>query len=322
MNTAMQFSLRRIVAATLLFALGLTLASAARAADSHPLPLWKVGNGQGQHLYLAGSMHALSRADYPLPEAFKQAFKQSNLLIEEINLNVISPGEVKKAIQSFAVLPEGNTLADAMGEGWDKAQKLAGKDGVDLAPYEHYKPWFAAFRISAKQFREQGYVPSLGLDFHFAGLAQQRDMPIIGLETISEQLSFFNSLDIETQRHFLLQTLEGLSKLRDELMRLHAAWRVGNLEELSAIAQSDFAKYPDLRTELLEKRNRGWMPTLERCFRNGKTCFVVVGAEHMAGEYGLIALLREDGYRVEQLTTTSYTVPAPATAPPAKTSAE
>jgi uncharacterized protein YbaP (TraB family) len=35
--------------------------------------------------------------------------------------------------------------------------------------------------------------------------------------------------------------------------------------------------------------------------RSGKTYFVVVGAGHMGGPNGLLALLRSRGYRIEQL---------------------
>lgn len=297
--------LRHFVApAVALLALGLLGATAARATNSHTLPLWKVSDSQGHSMYLAGSMHALTQEDYPLPAAFKTVFDRADTLIEEINLTALSPSDVKKAIQSFAILPEDTTLAQVMGEDWIRAQKLASKVGVDLEPFKHFKPWFAAIRIASKQFSNSGYKPMLGLDYHFSGLAKESGMPIIGLETIGKQLSFFNSLKPETQRKFLLQTLEGLSKFKKELAVLHAAWRVGDLGKLDAIAQKNFSKYPQLRKQLLKKRNQRWLPTIKDCLRDNHTCLVVVGAEHMAGEHGLVASLGKAGYRIEQLSTT------------------
>jgi uncharacterized protein YbaP (TraB family) len=43
------------------------------------------------------------------------------------------------------------------------------------------------------------------------------------------------------------------------------------------------------------------MPKIERELHSGKTCFVVVGAAHLGGPAGLVNLLRERGYKLEQL---------------------
>lgn len=283
-------------------ALGLP-AGGALAVGGHPLPLWKVSDGHGHHLYLVGSMHVLTKADYPLPEAFAAAFAKSDRLVEEINLTKVSPLKMRTALREIAMLPKGKTLADAMGQQWEKTQKLARKAGIDLSRYKHYKPWLAAMRISMKRFIKAGYLPLLGLDFYFARQAQKRGMPIEGLETVREQLGFFRAFKPATQRAFLLKTLEQLPKFKQSAKKLHAAWRTGNLEKLNAMANRDFAGYPALRRALIYRRNRNWMPSLRRCLESGKTCFVVVGAAHMAGEKGLVALFEKAGYRVAQLTT-------------------
>lgn len=288
--------------ATVVAALTLGFAgTSAFAADSHPLPLWRVSGTQGHTLYLVGSMHMLKQDDYPLPGAFERAFKRSERLIEELNLNAISPVKAQKAVVKLARLPEGKTLADVMGDDWNKAQKLADRAGINLSPYEQYKPWYAALRIAALGFIKAGYNPMLGLDYHFANQAAARKMPVKGLETFEEQLNFFNELKPSTQRHYLLQLLEQLPESRDDLAKLHAAWQVGDIEQMNATAQKDFSKYPAMLHELIYQRNKRWMPTLEKCLTQNRHCFVVVGAEHMAGKKGIIALLEGDGYKVRQL---------------------
>ena len=47
--------------------------------------------------------------------------------------------------------------------------------------------------------------------------------------------------------------------------------------------------------------NRAWMPKIESYLNGSESCFVVVGAGHLAGREGLIEALKAKGYSVEQL---------------------
>jgi uncharacterized protein YbaP (TraB family) len=63
----------------------------------------------------------------------------------------------------------------------------------------------------------------------------------------------------------------------------------------------DLKKDPQMYQRLLVARNRNWMPKLEALFNRPGRAFVVVGAAHLVGPDGLIALLQAKGYRVEQM---------------------
>lgn len=311
-------SLPALLLAAPLLALGF-LCAFAHAAAAHPLPLWRVGDGHGHRMYLAGSMHALKEKDYPLPAPFTKAFDHSRRLVEEIDLNALKPKKVQATIKRLGSLPADKTLAAVMGTSWGLAQALAKKSDLELAPYQQLKPWLAAVQIAGVNFIRKGYLPTLGLDQHFSKLAGKRGMPITGLETVSEQMGFLNAMPQALQRRFLLQTLEKTPNGGHELARLHTAWQQGNTVALTAIARKDFAGYPNLRRRLLVARNRRWLPTLERCLTENRGCFVVVGTEHMAGPAGLPALLEKAGYRVTQLHAPRKGAAAPASAAPAGT---
>ncbi len=268
-------------------------------------------------MYLAGSMHALTAKDYPLPQAYASAFKRSERLVEELDLNAVTPDDVRKAIAAFGKLPPDDTLAKVMGKNWTKAQKLAKASGINLEMYQRFKPWFAAIRIAGRGFIRAGYRANLGLDQHFASLAAARKLPVIGLETLDSQMGFLNAIPLPIQRRFLLQTLKEIPSEKRELAAMHEAWRNGNVAALAAIARKDFAGYPKLRRRLLGKRNRRWLPRLKHCLASNEGCFVVVGVEHMTGPTGLLALLKNAGYQIRQLRGT----PAPPRASAAATSA-
>ena len=62
-----------------------------------------------------------------------------------------------------------------------------------------------------------------------------------------------------------------------------------------------FNDFPAMADRLLSDRNRRWIPKLEGYLQSGQTYFVVAGAAHMGGPEGVLALLRERGYKIEQL---------------------
>ena len=79
------------------------------------------------------------------------------------------------------------------------------------------------------------------------------------------------------------------------------AWRRGDAEKLQHLMKASLADFPAFADRILDARNRNWLPKIERDLRSGHTYFVIVGAAHLGGPNGLLALLRSHGYQIEQL---------------------
>src|SRR6266542_5347728 len=88
--------------------LALALLAPLHAAPAHSF-LWKV-TGKGTVVYLAGSIHMLSPDFYPLNPAFDNAFKDSDLLVEEVDLNEMLGTEAQMQTMMRGMLPAGQTL--------------------------------------------------------------------------------------------------------------------------------------------------------------------------------------------------------------------
>ena len=54
----------------------------------------------------------------------------------------------------------------------------------------------------------------------------------------------------------------------------------------------------EVKDRMLDNRNQKWIGTLSEMMKD-KTLFIAVGAGHLAGEEGVINLLRKEGYKVE-----------------------
>jgi uncharacterized protein len=62
----------------------------------------------------------------------------------------------------------------------------------------------------------------------------------------------------------------------------------------------DLEQEAQLYQRLLVERNKNWLPKLEALFARKSAAFVVVGAAHLVGPDGLVAMLKAKGYAVEQ----------------------
>lgn len=124
---------------------------------------------------------------------------------------------------------------------------------------------------------------------------------ISGLESAREHNAFFVDLnDREAEALLLILFIEAGQGDTDQ-GSLIRAWRHGDAEAVHGMLRDEFRDFPSLGRRLIDVRNRNWIPRIEGYLRSGKTYFVVVGAGHMGGPNGLLAMLRARGYKIEQL---------------------
>jgi uncharacterized protein YbaP (TraB family) len=102
------------------------------------------------------------------------------------------------------------------------------------------------------------------------------------------------------QEQLLRSALEDLDTQSKELATIVTAWQRGDAPLLERTLLSGFKQYPAAYQSLIVERNNNWMPQLEQCLARETPCLVVVGAAHLVGSDGLLALLQKRGYRVEQ----------------------
>jgi uncharacterized protein YbaP (TraB family) len=64
---------------------------------------------------------------------------------------------------------------------------------------------------------------------------------------------------------------------------------------------ADLKSDPQMYQRLLVERNKNWLPKIEALFAARGRALVVVGAAHLVGPDGVLAMLKAKGYTVEQL---------------------
>src|SRR5918999_4838546 len=97
-NTSVRSTLKRILIPSLIAVGVLAATRGAQLEAATRNFLWKATRGQSV-VYLVGSVHLLSRDYYPLSPALDAAFKDCDLLVEELDL-----GEMGAVDSQFKIL--------------------------------------------------------------------------------------------------------------------------------------------------------------------------------------------------------------------------
>ncbi len=263
--------------------------------------LWKVSNPSGRAVYLAGSVHLLTPDYYPLAPAFDDAFKASDLLVEEMDLGEALAAQSQMQLLMRGMLPAGQTLDGVLSPATMAAvEKKFAELGLPLAPMKLFKPWLLSLTLEGLEWQKAGFDADLGLDKHFYDLAAASGMKVQGLETMEFQIAQFDQMSMPLQDRLLAETLDELETSTASVKELANAWKSGDVPTIERLALKDLKDEPEMYKRLLVDRNRTWLPTLEGLFSRPKPAFIVVGAAHVVGPDGLLALLKSKGYRVEQ----------------------
>ena len=262
--------------------------------------LWKVQSRSGV-LYVAGSIHALTPDVYPLDAAYQRAFDEADTLVEEIDLGGATPMAAMPVLMSKGVYRDGRTFDSVLSPDTVAMvnEQLKAVPGM-MQLLRPMKPWVLTLMLTALQMQKNGLNPALGLDQHFFDKAMAAKKPVIGLETMEQQLEMFDSMPDKAQEQMLKSTLDDLNSSDSELKGVLAAWKRGDAAAVEKNAVGGFKELPAAYEVLIAQRNRAWMPQMEACLTRPRPCFVVVGAAHVVGPDGLLALLQKRGYRVEQ----------------------
>lgn len=261
--------------------------------------VWRIDDADSS-VYLVGSIHLLPPRAYPLPAPFQTAFEDAEIVAFETDIAALREAETQAALLQAAQYDQG-TLASHLGERLYAQTRLAlARAGVPMAQVARFKPWFVAGLIELRLFIADGFRRELGLDGHFYERAVAADKAILPLEPLAEHLRVLIGMPPEMSRAFLAATVTNLDELENAPSEVYTLWRAGDAAGLAALTREQVAANPALYERLLFARNAAWLDDIEALLAGPDDAMVVVGALHLPGERGLLALLRQRGQRVVQ----------------------
>lgn len=259
-------------------------------------------------VYILGSIHVLAEEYYPLTRSFSYAYYNSQKVIFEIDPEILfSPDSFLKYEKQYT-FQNGKTLETVLSpKTYTLVKQKLNAIGADIQEMKKYKPWVLYLTLSGRFDSSVDFRPELGIENHFYRMAKDSGKPTGGLESMQDQLDVFDTLPFPIQDALLQESLAITGSKEREKAFLHMvkSWHQGSLDGLEQLVET-FKTYPLFYKKLLVQRNLNWIPQIETFLKEDKNVLVIVGAAHLAGKDGLIALLTNKGYQLERV---SYAMP-------------
>ena len=305
-------------ASELLLAVFLAIvAGAPLAAQAPPDPgklfLWEAVGEKGK-AYLLGSIH-LAREDlYPLDAVIESAFTESETLVVEVDLNQLDDGALQLQFLGAGIYGDGRSLeSELSSDALDKLRSFLKERGVPFGPFSMMKPWLAAISVTAMEMLKLGYKAEFGIDKHFLDRAEREDKPVSALESADFQIRLLSDFSEELQELFLSQTLEDAARISDVVDKLVNAWKRGDAETIEELIleAADDARMKPLYDKFFYRRNVDMATKIANLLDSGGSLFVVVGAGHLVGDEGIIQLLGDREFDVNQVSGSVAVSPLP-----------
>jgi uncharacterized protein YbaP (TraB family) len=266
--------------------------------------LWKIERTGHAPSHLFGTVHLSDARVTRLSDAVRGALANARaVIIENSDLSPEASANAYQAAADSAMFKDGRTLDKLMSAAdFEKLQRTVKGTPQSLRPY---RPWIVSLMLSGSECERQRVSNGEPvLDMTVANYAKTNGIPLAGLESTQEQLEALASIPDDEQVGILranLALMDEADNLMETMVQLYLRRRVGALWDLqiafaekAGVPSKDFASFE--RTIIIERNRRMRDRSMPHIEKGG--AFIAVGALHLPGKTGLVALLREAGYTV------------------------
>jgi hypothetical protein len=282
------------------------MAQAAATENSGPL-LWKIERAGRSTSYLFGTVHLTDERVTKLSPAVEQALSQSKTVALEVSdISEKATATVIAQSAPLVMFTDGRRLDGLLsGTEYDTVKRIISRSGMpsDLAAL--FKPWIVTMIMSVSDCERTSIQQGARvLDMKIAEVGKARGLQVVGLETIPEQLQALAAVPEPQQLDMLRASLKFADRTNDmmeTLVQLYLERKISAalpfqiaIAKQVGIGNEAFAGFQE---KLLTDRNIKMRATAEPLLEQGGV-FIAIGALHLPGRQGLVALLREAGYTV------------------------
>lgn len=259
--------------------------------------LWEVDRADVvRPSYIFGILYKVAKEDFFLPEGIHAYIQQCDKLAMEVNPLVYSMD-----YQHRGTTPIDSTLDVLLPK--KKYQRLNSyvKDSLsDLAYYQlqsRYAPILIARQMMADYCLD--FRPGKEAVSYETMLAQTCDLPLKELGTAWTRTAWLDSYNFQEQTDILLETIDNRAQLCQTYRAMVDAYRNEDIDQLWLLAQ-DAPDLGDNTGKFIEARNQTWMKAFQWQMKF-ESLFVAVHAAQLPSEFGLIHLLRKEGFQVKPI---------------------
>ena len=256
--------------------------------------LWKIsGNGLKDDSYLFGTIHIT--CDATLDDNTLRALDNTKQLYLELDMDEKS---MQMQMMQHMMMKDGAKLSTLLNSEDFKTVDEFLKKNLNMSAklFDSFKP----FMISTMLYPKMIDCPFQSVESVLMKVTEEQNEEVFGLETIEDQMKVFDNISYEIQAGELLKMAKGdLEKDKEEMNKMMEIYQNKDIEGMLKMMDDSENKITSENQDvLLNNRNKNWIPIMIKIMKD-KPTFFGVGAGHLAGEEGVIKLLRKQGYKVE-----------------------
>ncbi|WP_181256715.1 TraB/GumN family protein [Merismopedia glauca] len=261
--------------------------------------LWEItGPGITQPSYLFGTIHTICPDRAKLSQPVQTALARTKQLYLELDLD---DPNFTSTVQNNTKLPPGQTLKTLLGDqNYGKVSLFFQQNSqISLDNYLNLKPFFLT-KLSTDALLKCNTV---AIDSVLLNNAQERQVEVLGLEEFQDQV---NAVDksgsdetVAAQVLYLVNNKEQVRQIHEQLISYYIDGDIVSIREKFFNAPAA-EKGKTIGDTLIDSRNQTWIPKIVQAAKT-KATFFGVGSGHLAGDRGVISLLRDAGYTVKPI---------------------
>jgi len=262
--------------------------------------LWRVEKAGAAPSHVYGTIHVADARVAELPAVVRQRFDTAKSLMLEFVPDAYS----RERFLEAALFLDRQTLEDKIGpEDFERAVAHLGPIGLSREVVNKLKPWGVLLNLRNPKRADQG-AP---LDSQLLELARARRLPLHQIEGVEEQIFTFDEFPMESQVALLKHSLAHRDELMELAERTLEVYLAGDLAAIWRLREQFVARHPQIAAHqammtkrVVHDRSVVMAFRMQRQLRRGDA-FVALGALHLYGAKGVLALLEADGYRAERV---------------------
>mgnify|MGYP003554117773 CR=1 FL=1 len=278
----------------LLLFVGIFASLFANAQELEKSLLWKIsGKGLKSPSYLFGTIHAT--CDATLDANTLKALDETKQLFLEIDMD---DKAMPMQMMKYMKMNDDEKLSTLLSAEDFEIVDVFLKENMKMSAkmFDTFKP----FMVSAMLMPKLLDCKYAAVESELMRVTKEQNEEVYGLEKVEEQMKVFDAIPYQTQADELLKTAKnGLEKDKVEFQKMMETYKSGDIEAMLVMMDdSDNKITSENKDVLLNNRNKNWVPLIIKTAKEMPT-FFGVGAGHLAGDEGVIKLLRKKGDSVE-----------------------
>jgi uncharacterized protein YbaP (TraB family) len=267
-----------------------------------PLFLWSLTPppGQGGPLALLGTVHFGPANATLAPEILEALGSTARLALE---VDVSNAEALMERALRRGTLDITETLDEKLSpKTYQELERFLDGRGIPMQGVVRLETWAIGILVAGLQFEASGFTPEHGIEHQLLASARP-GLEVVYLETVNEQLSLLDHLPDSFQERLLQEALDQNAESQRFVEEVWSSWTRGDAAGIQRLLTGE-DEDPDARAfrdRMFGQRNRRMAERIDPLLDADRPLLVAVGAGHLVGPDGLIALFKARGFQARQV---------------------